>query len=246
MKAEHGEELARRDRGYWWFRTRYATVERSLRRTSAVPLRGLLDFGCGSGGFLRHAVDRGLVAASEAVGIDGDPAAVARVRAMGFEAHQADAASLPSLSLANRPAAITALDVLEHVDDPVQALRSLRAMAAPEAAVVALVPALPSLWSEWDDRLGHRRRYRAGSLRRDLEAGGWKVKQVRYLFCSMLVPAWVRSRVRAAAARDEFPSVPRWLDAGLGFATTLESRFPWWPAGTSLCAIGVSEPRESE
>ena len=241
MKAAHGEELARRDRGYWWFRARYATVERLLRREAGTPISTLLDFGCGSGGFLRHAVDRGIVASCGAVGIDGDASAVERARAMGFEAHQADASNLSALRLRQRPAAITALDVLEHLDDPVGTLQSLRSMATPGATLVALVPAMPKLWSEWDDRLGHRRRYLAATLRRDLEAGGWQVKQVRYLFFSMLVPAWLRGFMGLSASSDEFPSVPRWLDAGLGWATTLENRFRAWPAGTSLAAVATCE-----
>ncbi len=241
MKAAHGEELARRDRGYWWFRARYATVERMLRREAGAPVSSLLDFGCGSGGFLRHAVDRGLVAAGGAVGIDGDAGAVERVRGMGFEAHRSDASNLPAVRLGHRPAAITALDVLEHLDDPVGTLGSLRSMAAAGATLVALVPAMPSLWSEWDDRLGHRRRYLARTLRRDLEAGGWKVRQVRYLFFSMLAPAWLRGVMGLSAASDEFPSVPRWLDTGLGWATTLENRFRAWPAGTSLAAVATCD-----
>ena len=241
MKAAHGEELARRDRGYWWFRARYATVERLLRREAGTPISTLLDFGCGSGGFLRHAVDRGVVASGGAVGIDGDASAVERVRAMGFEAHQADASNLSAVRLRHHPTAITALDVLEHLDDPVGTLQALRSMATPGATLVALVPAMPKLWSEWDDRLGHRRRYLAATLRRDLQAGGWKVKQVRYLFFSMLVPAWLRGSMGLSASSDEFPSVPRWLDAGLGWATTLENRFPAWPAGTSLAAVATCE-----
>ena len=241
MKAAHGEEIARRDRGYWWFRARYATVERLLRREAGTPISTLLDFGCGSGGFLRHAVDRGIVASGGAVGIDGDASAVERVRAMGFEAHQADASNLSGLRLRQHPAAITALDVLEHLDDPVGTLQSLRSMATPGATLVALVPAMPKLWSEWDDRLGHRRRYLAATLRRDLEAGGWQVKQVRYLFFSMLVPAWLRGFMGLSASSDEFPSVPRWLDAGLGWATTLENRFRAWPAGTSLAAVATCD-----
>ena len=238
MKAAHGEELARRDRAYWWFRSRYATVERLLRRRSSIPIEGLLDFGCGSGGFLRHAVDRGLVASSGAIGIDGDAAAVDRVRAMGFEAHQADASNLPAVRIGHRPAAITALYVLEHLDDPAVALDALRSLAAPSATLVVLVPAMPSLWSEWDDRLGHRRRYTARTLRRDLEAGGWKVRTIRSLFFSMLAPAWLRGVAGLSASQDGFPSVPRWLDTALGSWTTLENRFPWWPAGTSLAAVG--------
>lgn len=237
MKAEHGEELARRDRGYWWFRARYATVERMLRRHARTPLGGLLDFGCGSGGFLKHAVDRGLVSPSEAIGVDGDAAAVARVRSMGFEAHEADSSRLAGLSLGRRPDAAVALDVLEHLDEPVEALRSLRSLTTPGATLVILVPAMPSLWSEWDDRLGHRRRYTPRTLRSDLEAGGWQVRKVRSLFFSMLAPAWLRGVAGISASQDEFPSVPRWIDTALGAWTTLENRFPCWPAGTSLAAV---------
>jgi hypothetical protein len=118
---------------------------------------------------------------------------------MGFEVHQADASNLAEVRIGHRLSAITALDILEHLDEPVAALESLRSMAAPGASLVALVPAIPSLWSEWDERLGHRRRYLSRTLQRDLETAGWKVKHVRYLFISMLAPAWLRAFIGVSA-----------------------------------------------
>jgi hypothetical protein len=156
---------------------------------------------------------------------------------MGFEVHQADASNLAEVRIGHRLSAITALDILEHLDEPVAALESLRSMAAPGASLVALVPAIPSLWSEWDERLGHRRRYLSRTLQRDLETAGWKVKHVRYLFISMLAPAWLRAFIGVSASSDQFPSFPGWIDSVLGWATSLENRFPLWPAGTSLAAV---------
>jgi ubiquinone/menaquinone biosynthesis C-methylase UbiE len=74
----------------------------------------------------------------------------------------ASAASLPIAS--DVASALTALDVIEHLDDDAAALHELVRVVRPGGIIVLTVPALPWLWSEWDEALHHRRRYTAGSL----------------------------------------------------------------------------------
>ena len=65
----------------------------------------------------------------------------------------------------DRPAkAVTMLDVLEHVEKPVEILAYLRDGVATGGCLIVLTPAFPHLWSEWDERLGHQRRYTINSL----------------------------------------------------------------------------------
>jgi SAM-dependent methyltransferase len=99
----------------------------------------LLDLGCGAGEFARYATDRG----ATVTGVDVDPAAVAEATARVPEATfvVGDAADPPPGSFA----AAVAVQLLQHVANPVAVLR-----AAPAPVVVATV------WgreSECDGRL---------------------------------------------------------------------------------------------
>lgn len=59
---------------------------------------------------------------------------------------------------------LTALDVIEHVEDDRAALREFSRVLRPGGVAVITVPALMALWSSWDVTLRHFRRYTKSSL----------------------------------------------------------------------------------
>ncbi len=91
---------------------------------------------------------------------------------------------------------ITALDVLEHIDDDRHALASMSAMLNPGGLMLITVPAFETLWDRHDEINHHRRRYTTGALKRSLAGCGVDVIELRYLF-----------------ARCSFPS--SWFDSGI-------------------------------
>lgn len=240
MKRAHYDTLAAHDLNYWWFRTRHDVVIRLL---AAQQRRGLLvDVGCGTGGFLRRCLDDNVRSPAQTHGLDIDVASVALAVRRGVPA-SVMSRDEPTLEDIPAPAdAMTALDVLEHLDDPVSMLRSMRAIASPECVLVALVPAMQSLWSPWDDRLGHRRRYDRRMLRAHVADAGWRVQQVRYLFPSMVPPGILRARMLRAnkLPTDEFPPVAGWLNWTLHAWTSMEARIPAWPLGSSLALVATN------
>lgn len=76
---------------------------------------------------------------------------------------------------------VVAINVLEHVEEDVDALRSFAGLLEPGGRVVLVVPAFPSAMSTFDREIGHHRRYRVRHLRRTLTAAGMKPVQVRYI-----------------------------------------------------------------
>ena len=66
---------------------------------------------------------------------------------------------------------VLVLDVLEHIDDPVNFIDDeLRPLVSPGAAVLAAVPAHPRLFSAHDRALGHCRRYPPAEFLGQLDA----------------------------------------------------------------------------
>jgi SAM-dependent methyltransferase len=150
---------------------------------------------------------------------------------------KADAAGLPFSD--GSFGVITALDVVEHLDDDVAALKELRRVMRPGGVAIISVPAFPWLWTYWDDILGHRRRYTTRTLREAVEAAGLKVMKVSYSNALILAPV-VLVRIlktllhKTAEARQgdetmkepetDFMPVPGWLNRILIGYYRLEAR----------------------
>jgi SAM-dependent methyltransferase len=95
----------------------------------------LLDVGCGAGGALRLAADRG----SDVTGLDAAPGLLehARRRVPGATIVQGDLESLPFADSAFD--AVTGFNSFQYAADPVAALREARRVTAPGGRILALV-----------------------------------------------------------------------------------------------------------
>src|SRR6266704_5965012 len=75
---------------------------------------------------------------------------------------------------------LIAYNVLEHIDDHVEALRSMARLVRRGGHVVLVCPAFPFAMSPVDIATGHVRRYTKRSMRRALTDAGLEVVEVRY------------------------------------------------------------------
>ena len=141
--------------------------------------------------------------------------------------------------------AVTAMDVLEHLDDDAGALSELVRLTKPGGVIVATVPALPFLWSDWDVALHHRRRYRRTDLARIIAPLDVDVLRLAYFNASAVLPVWmVRSwrkwrppHPEATWAEHRIPGPG--LNALLYANMVLPARWRWFrpPLGVSLLAV---------
>jgi len=76
---------------------------------------------------------------------------------------------------------VVAFNVLEHIQDDVDALRSAARLLRPGGTVVLIVPAFPSAMSRFDRSVGHVRRYRRTPLSTVLTQAGLIPDEVRYI-----------------------------------------------------------------
>lgn len=124
MQQHTYEIMNRVEDSHWWFVGRRLILESFLRQIIRDPkseIRNpkILDVGCGTGANLEMLEKFG-----RAEGVDVSDEALEFCRAKGLKAHKGLAEKLPfadeSFDL------VTALDVVEHLDDDVAGLREMR------------------------------------------------------------------------------------------------------------------------
>jgi len=177
--------LFRVEQSHWWHIGRRkiiaSFVEDICRRVTDRRPR-ILDVGCGTGANLLMLSKYG-----DAEGVDVSEDALAFCRERGLENVKLGAAEeLPyddgTFDL------VTALDVVEHLDDDLAGLREMRRVLRPGGRVLLFVPTFMFLWGLQDDVSHHRRRYRMPELRRVLEHAGFEIERTTYANITFFMP----------------------------------------------------------
>ncbi len=185
---------------HWWFvgRRRIISgfVEKICRDLGGTRPPRILDVGCGTGANLEM-----LSGFGEAEGVDVSPDALAFCRERGLEnVRQGAAEKLPyedaSFDL------VTALDVVEHLDDDTAGLREMHRVLRPGGRAMLFVPAFMFLWGVQDDISHHRRRYTLAGLQRAVREAGFEVERATYANLSFFGPILLgRMLMRATGFR---------------------------------------------
>jgi len=189
---------------HWWFVGRRAIVFSQIEDAlgardslDASPEMRVLDIGCGAGATMDHLKRYGLPH-----GIDLSEIPLRFSRRRGHRRLlRASATELPfeseSFDL------VTALDVIEHLDDDALGLAEIRRVLKPGAPAALFVPAFQSLWGPNDVQSGHRRRYRLNELRAVVERAGLRVERISYANIAMFIPIWLGRKILTMLGRDE-------------------------------------------
>jgi SAM-dependent methyltransferase len=225
---------------HWWYRGRRVVLDRVLADLRLPARARILDAGCGSGRnmveFARHGTVTGIELSDTSV-------ALARARGAG-EVVEGSVLDMPFEADAFDLAA--SLDVIEHLQDDLQALRELRRVVAPGGSLLVTVPAYQWLWSGHDEINHHHRRYTRRSLQRIGEQAGWHQVRTTY-FNSLLLPAAILLRVLDRFSRKTTessldlwvpPAPVNWLlERPLALEAAMIGRGGRIPAGLSLLAV---------
>jgi SAM-dependent methyltransferase len=227
---------------HWWVVARRQLVLLQVHRAVAeIEVVGrtprLLDYGCGTGFTLTFLADFG-----DVYGGDVEPAALREFqRSHRFPLLDLNADLEPHYGTFD---VLTALDVLEHIEDDVDGLRNMQRLLTPRGQIILTVPAYNWLWGGEDVISQHKRRYTKRALARACRAAGLDVLYMSY-FNMLSLPAmaavvWTRRLTSPRwAEQSNLDAGPRSLNRFLSRLTGFESRLVGseripLPAGTGL------------
>jgi SAM-dependent methyltransferase len=231
----HAQELH-----HWWFRGRRRVLVDLLKGVTGSaprPLR-ILDYGCGTGGNTSAYAPLGAV-----VGIEPDAAAVRLARERG----EAQYCRSSGTNLPFRAAVfdvVVASDVLEHIEDDLEAVSEIARVLRPGGAAIISVPAHQWLFSEHDAALHHFRRYSKAALRDVLGRSGFRIRRLSY-WNAALFPAICLHRLLSRPGsrhepRSDTTSSPWLINEALAALLEVEAavlRHAPLPWGVSLVAV---------
>ncbi len=234
MEASYGSDYDALYHHHWWWRARESILLEEIRALSLPTGASILDVGCGNGLFLPKLARFGRV---EGIEVDAslvrDDAPLRDAIHLEPLGHPVYAGRLFDL--------VTALDVIEHLDDDRGFVRLLAERVRPGGHLLVTVPAFPILWDVHDEINHHRRRYRREGLRQLLAPYG-DLRSLRFLFPSLFAAkvavAWRNHHAREALVQASLP--PPLLGRALAAFLRAEdavARHLRLPFGTSLLAL---------
>jgi SAM-dependent methyltransferase len=246
MKQTYAQKYRELHERHWWWRSREIVLLQEL--AEHAPHGGfgrILDIGCGDALFFDQ-----LRRFGDVWGVESDPSLV---RDDGPHRHRIHVGNFDGSFSAREPfGLVLMLDVLEHMQDPVDALCRVRDLLEPSGSLLITVPAFSIAWTRHDDWNEHVVRYTRSSLERAVRASGLTIRSSRYLY-HWLFPAKLIVRateaLRAWAPKPaEVP--PEWLNQLLLRLCLFEERLlrtAHLPVGTSLLAwctpaVGPAQP----
>jgi glycosyltransferase involved in cell wall biosynthesis len=166
--------------------------------------REILEVGSGIGNMTRYFVGHGRVTAS-----DISPFCLRELQRTYSEYETVKVRTLdisrnsyPELEMYDT---IVCLNVLEHIEDDVDALRNMHKLLKPKGRLVLYVPANPRLYCEIDRGVGHYRRYVERDLTGKMKQAGFRVSHARHHNILGAVGWWINGKVlgkKAIGATD--------------------------------------------
>ena len=198
MQSHHYPILYQVEDTHWWYVGRRRIIQSLVEKTLNTPNPKILDVGCGTGANLKM-----LAAFGKAEGVDISPQAVDFCHERGLDSVKLGA--IEQLPYENDSfELVTALDVIEHLDDDVAGLREMRRVLRRDGRILVFVPAFMFLWGVQDDVSNHRRRYTLPSLLKAVEEAGFAVEWSSYANISFFLPVlMVRSVMRWLGLRAD-------------------------------------------
>jgi len=243
MNPNEFSNLAQVETSHWFYVGKREIVRHWIRRVHPLGLNDLLvDCGAGTGAFAAE-----MTTACRVIALDDheESLVLARQKLGPAQVMKGTCVNIPLPE--NSVDVLTALDVIEHVEQDRQALAEFSRVVKPGGLVVVTVPALMMLWSDWDVALHHFRRYTKRSLLAIIPRDSFEIVRCSYVNVAafplvVLVRKW-RALKRLLGFKSEGRSEDRIPPAPLNallkrsFVSLACQDWIQFPAGVGLLAV---------
>jgi len=201
--------------------------------------RSMLEIGSGLGHFAEHFLPR----LDRLVVSDFDPYCVEQLtkRFADHENVEVLQFGLPTeIPLREKVDTVVMMNVLEHIEQDVEALRSVAKVTVPGGRIVLWVPGYMQLYGDFDRKVGHVTRYTPKTLRATVERAGLGIEVLKPINLLGGIAWWVAVRRGGASYPD--PRLVKIYDRTVVPLTRLIERFIRPPFGqTVFCVARVPE-----
>jgi len=249
IRKDQYQKIFEREEWFWWHRSVREMIRRVAVRFAIAP-QSILDVGCGSGMLARDFIDRGV---HMVVALDFAEEATDLCR-------RRDLTKVVQGSVLDLPFPDGSFDLVTHVslvcqfgeDLQRRALGECLRVLRPGGWMIAEAPALEILKSDHDRVAQLVERFSKRTLRRRIEAAGFRVAYCSYFLCFLfgtVAPMRIFRRwFPAGTAKSDVERSPRWLNALLERVCLLEADFALRagvPVGLNVFAA-AQKPRKDE
>lgn len=177
-------------KNHWWITSKYKLLRDLITHNipKNVNLTRMLDIGCATGIFLGHIKD----IVKDQFGMDLNQEILYYMQDGHVPVVASNAKTLPfkngTFSL------ISAIDILEHVDDDVKVLEECNRVLGLDGWLLISVPAFRVLFGKHDECFGHYRRYSRREMVQKLRSTGFRVERATYVQPLFFLPLLLKRR----------------------------------------------------
>ena len=161
---------------------------------SLTPRGRVLDIGCGSGALSAELIRAGHEVTSQDLSERMLALCRTHLQRQGLDTSRLRLGGIEDIPERDFFDAAVALDVIEHIDDDVQAMAQLCDALKPTGKLVISVPALSRLYGPKDVEVGHYRRYDRTMLSTRFDRAGFEMLTCRYWNLLGVLPVWLSVR----------------------------------------------------
>jgi len=218
--AAKGQEGLEEHYEQWFARVESDFRATSLNRliTSLTPPGRVLDIGCGSGALSAQLLAEGRDVTSQDLSERMVSMCKKLLEKRGLPQDQVRMGGVAEITERDHFDAVIALDVIEHIEDDVNAVRRMGEAMRPNGTLILSVPALSFLYGPKDVEVGHFRRYDRAKLLEVVNRAGFEVATVRWWNMLGVLPVWLsnlRGKRLDEGVRYGDSTAKRMLNGGL-------------------------------
>lgn len=171
------------EKEYWWHQGKRYLIKKLMNEYFPRRRLNILEVGCGTGELTQQLQEHHNV-----MGIDMAQEAIDSCKEKGIrDVYKKDIFELDTTKLRDKFDLVLALDVMEHIQEDVEAMKIINILLKRDGYFFVNVPAHKFLWSGHDEALQHKRRYTKYELLQKLELASFKIVSQSY-FVSFVFP----------------------------------------------------------